>query len=63
MKQVVEAMSFDTVANKRRAYQPPRLSVLGDVGSLTEAGSQVGMEYMAFIGCTNDPASMNNTMC
>jgi hypothetical protein len=28
----------------RQQYTPPRLSLLGDVGSLTESGSMVSME-------------------
>lgn len=45
MNGVIGTMSMNTpAANKRRAYQAPRLSVLGDVGSLTETGSQNGQE-------------------
>lgn len=37
-------MAIDTAAAARRAYQPPRLNVLGDISSLTEAGSVSGTE-------------------
>ena len=52
---------------ERRAYQSPRLSVLGDVCQLTETGSRDGMEdwvqnnvcMLGGIGVTN----MTYNMC
>ena len=55
-----------TTVNARRAYQPPRLSILGDVDSLTETGSQVGMEDGSQNGsCSPIIAPVNTTfnMC
>lgn len=57
-------MAIDTApATYRKAYQPPRLSVLGDVSSLTESGSGNGNEAMqGFLGCTSNPEAMG-PMC
>ena len=46
----------------RKAYCSPRLSLLGDVSSLTESGSGAGTEAMRGFGCTND-FSMTGAMC
>lgn len=52
---------------RRLAWQPPRLSILGDVGNLTETGSATGMEDL----CENNvctmivinPINTTNNMC
>ena len=47
----------------RKAYCPPRLSLLGDVSSMTESGSGPGSEAMRGpFGCTSD-TSMTGAMC
>lgn len=52
-----------TGMNGRKAYHAPRLSVLGDVGSLTESGSGNGNEGMVGVGgCTNNQQLMG-PMC
>lgn len=48
--------------NQRSAYQPPRLSLLGDVCSLTETGSMVAMEDFAQNGMCVFPNTTGN-MC
>ena len=52
---------------KRRAYQSPRLSLLGDVCSLTEAGSvqgsELGMIFGMFSCGWNENVNMNYNMC
>lgn len=47
---------------QRLAYEPPQLSVLGDVGSLTETGSMNGMEDFFQNGMCFFPNSTFN-MC
>ncbi len=53
--------------SQRKAYQPQRLSVLGDVGTLTETGSLNGQEDLVENGvCTMiDINNINNmyNMC
>lgn len=65
MSEVAEIMSL-TAPNNRRAYQPPRLSLLGEVSSLTETGSRDGMEDGSEnTMCSNIIAPVNTTfnMC
>lgn len=51
-----------TTCIQRRAYQPPRLSALGDVCSLTETGSMAAMEDNNENGmCMN--ANTTGNMC
>jgi|GEM_PF-2932331 len=69
MNENIENMSFQATAGSRRlAYQSPRLSVLGDVGSLTETGSVNGTEgyfggiYMGMAYCLIE-TNPQNSMC
>lgn len=63
MNEVAEIMSL-TAASNRRAYQSPRLSLLGDVASLTEAGSMDAQEDAIQNNSCNG-ATLNNmgNMC
>lgn len=50
----------------KQAYQTPKLSLFGDVGSLTETGSMNGMEDLVENGtCRNFFGTLNMTfnMC
>ena len=55
-----------SVGYAKQAYQTPKLSLFGDVGSLTETGSMNGMEDLVQNGtCRNFFGTLNMTfnMC
>lgn len=61
-----DGMSVLAAETRRPAYQSPRLSMLGDIGSLTETGSMIGMEDgLENMSCNGAVAPINMTfnMC
>lgn len=61
-----ERLLLRTAEVAQRAYQSPRLSMLGDVGSLTETGSMLGMEDGVQNNMCNGnvaPINMTFNMC
>ena len=57
--------SRQAMSAERRIWQSPHLSLLGDVGSLTESGSSNWYEGMEIVGgvCMNLAGPGNGSMC